>query len=141
MVYDGAGNPVEVLDAEGGLSRYEYNGSNQMVRMISPRVVYRVRYDACGRLAATYEAAGTAEQSVTRYGYDADSRLIRQVYGDGSEARVRYDARAVVCCPLSVPAWLLRCSTWDSCGRGRVSAITSGVLVRSPMMPLLRWSR
>ena len=34
MVYDGAGNPVEVLDAEGGLSRYEYNGSNQMVRMI-----------------------------------------------------------------------------------------------------------
>ena len=27
---------LEVLAAEGGLSRYEYNGSNQMVRMISP---------------------------------------------------------------------------------------------------------
>ena len=118
MVYDGAGNPVEVLDAEGGLSRYEYNGSNQMVRMISPAGrVTEYRYDACGRLAATYEAAGTAEQSVTRYEYDADSRLIRQVYGDGSEARVRYDAcgrvLSITGSGVASPVFY----TWDSCGR------------------------
>ena len=118
MVYDGAGNPVEVLDAEGGLSRYEYNGSNQMVRMISPAGrVTEYRYDACGRLAATYEAAGTAEQSVTRYEYDADSRLIRQVYGDGSEARVRYDAcgrvLSIIGSGVASPVFY----TWDSCGR------------------------
>ena len=118
MVYDGAGNPVEVLDAEGGLSRYEYNGSNQMVRMISPAGrVTEYSYDACGRLAATYEAAGTAEQSVTRYGYDADSRLIRQVYGDGSEARVRYDAcgrvLSITGSGVASPVFY----TWDSCGR------------------------
>ncbi|WP_239663112.1 DUF6531 domain-containing protein [Rothia mucilaginosa] len=118
MVYDGAGNPVEVLDAEGGLSRYEYNGSNQMVRMISPAGrVTEYSYDACGRLAATYEAAGTAEQSVTRYEYDADSRLIRQVYGDGSEARVRYDAcgrvLSITGSGVASPVFY----TWDSCGR------------------------
>ena len=118
MVYDGAGNPVEVLDAEGGLSRYEYNGSNQMVRMISPAGrVTEYSYDACGRLAATYEAAGTAEQSVTRYEYDADSRLIRQVYGDGSEARVRYDAcgrvLSIIGSGVASPVFY----TWDSCGR------------------------
>lgn len=118
MVYDGAGNPVQVLDAEGGLSRYEYNGSNQMVRMISPAGrVTEYSYDACGRLAATYEAAGTAEQSVTRYEYDADSRLIRQVYGDGSEARVRYDAcgrvLSITGSGVATPVFY----TWDSCGR------------------------
>ena len=118
MVYDGAGNPVQVLDAEGGLSRYEYNGSNQMVRMISPAGrVTEYSYDACGRLAATYEAAGTAEQSVTRYEYDADSRLIRQVYGDGSEAHVRYDAcgrvLSITGSGVASPVFY----TWDSCGR------------------------
>lgn len=118
MVYDGAGNPVQVLDAEGGLSRYEYNGSNQMVRMISPAGrVTEYSYDACGRLAATYDAAGTAEQSVTRYEYDADSRLIRQVYGDGSEARVRYDAcgrvLSITGSGVASPVFY----TWDSCGR------------------------
>ena len=118
MVYDGVGNPVEVLDAEGGLSRYEYNGSNQMVRMISPAGrVTEYSYDVCGRLAATYEAAGTAEQSVTRYEYDADSRLIRQVYGDGSEARVRYDAcgrvLSITGSGVASPVFY----TWDSCGR------------------------
>lgn len=118
MVYDGAGNPVQVLDAEGGLSRYEYNGSNQMVRMISPAGrVTEYSYDACGRLVATYEAAGTAEQSVTRYEYDADSRLIRQVYGDGSEARVRYDAcgrvLSITGSGVAAPVFY----TWDSCGR------------------------
>ena len=118
MVYDGAGNPVQVLDAEGGLSRYEYNGSNQMVRMISPAGrVTEYSYDACGRLAATYEAAGTAEQSVTRYEYDVDSRLIRQVYGDGSEARVRYDAcgrvLSITGSGVASPVFY----TWDSCGR------------------------
>ncbi|WP_314417076.1 DUF6531 domain-containing protein [Rothia mucilaginosa] len=118
MVYDGAGNPVEVLDAEGGLSRYEYNGSNQMVRMISPAGrVTEYSYDTCGRLAATYEAASTAEQSVTRYEYDADSRLIRQVYGDGSEARVRYDAcgrvLSITGSGVASPVFY----TWDSCGR------------------------
>ena len=118
MVYDGAGNPVEVLDAEGGLSRYEYNGSNQMVRMVSPAGrVTEYSYDTCGRLAATYEAAGTAEQSVTRYEYDADSRLIRQVYGDGSEARVRYDAcgrvLSITGSGVASPVFY----TWDSCGR------------------------
>ena len=118
MVYDGAGNPVQVLDAEGGLSRYEYNGSNQMVRMISPAGrVTEYSYDVCGRLAATYEAAGTAEQSVTRYEYDADFRLIRQVYGDGSEARVRYDAcgrvLSITGSGVASPVFY----TWDSCGR------------------------
>ena len=118
MVYDGAGNPVEVLDAEGGLSRYEYNGSNQMVRMVSPAGrVTEYSYDVCGRLAASYEAAGTAEQSVTRYEYDVDSRLIRQVYGDGSEARVRYDAcgrvLSITGSGVASPVFY----TWDSCGR------------------------
>ena len=118
MVYDGAGNPVQVLDAEGGLSRYEYNGSNQMVRMISPAGrVTEYSYDACGRLAATYDAAGTPEQSVTRDEYDADSRLIRQVYGDGSEARVRYDAcgrvLSITGSGVASPVFY----TWDSCGR------------------------
>lgn len=118
MVYDGAGNPVEVLDAEGGLSRYEYNGSNQMVRMVSPAGrVTEYSYDVCGRLVASYEAAGTAEQSVTRYEYDADSRLIRQVYGDGSEARVRYDAcgrvLSITGSGVASPVFY----TWDSCGR------------------------
>ena len=88
IVYDAVGNPVEILDAEGGLTRYEYNRAHQLVREVSPAGrVKTYAYDRAGRLASMTDGNG----NTTELEYDADSRPIARKFADGTVERMTYD--------------------------------------------------
>lgn len=118
VVYDPAGNPVEILDAEGGLTRYEYNLASQLVRQVSP--VGRITaytYNSCGRLDSVTEGAETAEAVTTRYSYDADGRLTERNLPGMSE-KITYDANSRVVSVIGGSGGDVF-YTYDACGRVR----------------------
>ena len=118
VVYDPAGNPVEILDAEGGLTRYEYNLASQLVRQVSP--VGRITaytYNSCGRLDSVTEGAETAEAVTTRYSYDADGRLTERNLPGMSE-KITYDANSRVVSVIGGSGGDAF-YTYDACGRVR----------------------
>ncbi len=51
ITYDAAGRPVEILDAAGGLTRYERDGAGRVLRMISAEGrIETYDYDGAGRV-------------------------------------------------------------------------------------------
>lgn len=118
VVYDPAGNPVEILDAEGGLTRYEYNLASQLVRQISPAGrITAYTYNSCGRLDSVTEGAETAEAVTTRYSYDADGRLTERNLPGMSE-KITYDANSRVISVIGGSGGDVF-YTYDACGRVR----------------------
>ena len=118
VVYDPAGNPVEILDAEGGLTRYEYNLASQLVRQISPAGrITAYTYNSCGRLDSVTEGAETAEAVTTRYSYDADGRLTERNLPGMSE-KITYDANSRVVSVIGGSGGDVF-YTYDACGRVR----------------------
>ena len=118
VVYDPAGNPVEILDAEGGLTRYEYNLASQLVRQISPAGrITAYTYNSCGRLDTVTEGAETAEAVTTRYSYDADGRLTERNLPGMSE-KITYDANSRVVSVIGGSGGDVF-YTYDACGRVR----------------------
>ena len=118
VVYDPAGNPVEILDAEGGLTRYEYNLASQLVRQISPAGrITAYTYNSCGRLDSVTEGAETAEAITTRYSYDADGRLTERNLPGMSE-KITYDANSRVVSVIGGSGGDVF-YTYDACGRVR----------------------
>ena len=118
VVYDPAGNPVEILDAEGGLTRYEYNLASQLVRQVSPAGrITAYTYNSCGRLDSVTEGAETAEAITTRYSYDADGRLTERNLPGMSE-KITYDANSRVVSVIGGSGGDVF-YTYDACGRVR----------------------
>lgn len=89
MSYDAAGRPVEIVDAERGLTKVEYNLAGRITQITTPEHrTMRYEYDACGRLSAAIDPAGGR----TVLEYDADSRVVARRNPAGEISTVDYDA-------------------------------------------------
>lgn len=110
FTYDAAGNIVEALDANGGLTQYVRDAAGRITRLISPAgrfIAYT--YDTCGRLVT--ESVGLNEPvrvtdpvtgassweeptrwAVTTLVYDAASQVIERHTPDGLVEKMTYDA-------------------------------------------------
>jgi YD repeat-containing protein len=100
--FDRWGNVLQVIDARGYQTDYEYNDLNQLVRETRPlvlvvaengaetweRPVNRWYYDALGRLVATRDANGNLRSNE----YDAAGRLMASRDAFGNATRHVYDA-------------------------------------------------
>lgn len=90
FTYDGTGNRISVLDAEGRLTRYAHDERDLLFRVTDaavPEGVTVYDYDANGNLASLKDANGNP----TTYLYDGFDRLIRTTYADASFERYGYD--------------------------------------------------
>ena len=107
--YDAAGNPVETLDAHGGLTRRTYDAANRLIREVSAAGRTQIfDYDQAGRLRrigvglsvpeqkpAVSENVEWEEPTAWAYAtltYDAASRIIARTYPDGTTEHTTYDA-------------------------------------------------
>ncbi|OQS31727.1 LysM peptidoglycan-binding domain-containing protein, partial [Chromobacterium haemolyticum] len=106
MAYDSFSNKLKYFSKLGGIYHYVYDAQGRVLKEISPSgIVKRFEYDGFGNRTLQVEAEGKPEQRTTRYQYDGNNRLIRQIGDavpiytlDGGEATVspsqswRYDA-------------------------------------------------
>lgn len=107
--YDAAGNPVETLDAQGGLTRRTYDAANRLIREVSAAGrTQTFDYDQAGRLRRMGVGLSVPEQkptvgenveweeptawAYTTLTYDAASRIIARTYPDGTTEHTMYDA-------------------------------------------------
>ena len=107
--YDAAGNPVETLDAHGGLTRRTYDAANRLIREVSAAGHTQIfDYDQAGRLRRIGVGLSVPEQkpavsenveweeptawAYTTLTYDAASRIIARTYPDGTTEHTTYDA-------------------------------------------------
>ena len=133
FTYDAAGNIVEALDANGGLTQYMRDAAGRITRLISPAgrfIAYT--YDTCGRLVT--ESVGLNEPvrvtdpvtgapsweeptrwAVTTLVYDAASQVIERRTPDGLVEKMTYDAAGRL---IKVQAGR-RVATyaWDACNQ------------------------
>ena len=108
ITYDATGRPVEILDAAGGLTRYERDGAGRVLRVISAAGrIETYEYDAAGRVishavgldtpgrytdeAGVSRVVEPSAWAITRLEYDAASQIIRRVNPDGSVEKITYD--------------------------------------------------
>ena len=106
--YDAAGNPVETLDAHGGLTRRTYDAANRLIREVSAAGrTQTFDYDQAGRLRRIGVGLSVPEQkpavsenveweeptawAYTTLTYDAASRIIARTYPDGTTEHTTYD--------------------------------------------------
>lgn len=99
--WDRWGNVVQIIDARGYQTNYQYNDFNQLVRDERPlaevvsetgartwvRPVNQWFYDALGRLVATRDANGNLRSNV----YDDAGRLVRTIDALGNSTLYAYD--------------------------------------------------
>ena len=107
--YDAAGNPVETLDAHGGLTRRTYDAANRLIREVSAAGrTQTFDYDQAGRLRRMGVGLSVPKQkptvgenveweeptawAYTTLTYDAASRIIARTYPDGTTEHTTYDA-------------------------------------------------
>lgn len=110
FTYDAAGNIVEALDANGGLTQYVRDAAGRVTRIISAAGRFTdYTYDTCGRLVT--ESVGLNEPvrvtdpvtetssweeptrwAVTTLVYDAVSQVIERHTPDGLVEKMTYDA-------------------------------------------------
>ena len=107
--YDAAGNPVETLDAHGGLTHRTYDAANRLIREVSAAGrTQTFDYDQAGRLRRMGVGLSVPEQkptvgenveweeptawAYTTLTYDAASRIIARTYPDGTTEHTTYDA-------------------------------------------------
>ena len=143
FTYDAAGNIVEALDANGGLTQYMRDTAGRVTRIISAAGRFTdYTYDTCGRLVT--ESVGLNEPvrvtdpvtgapsweeptrwAVTTLVYDAASQVIERHTPDGLVEKMTYDAAGRL---TKVQAGR-RVATyaWDACNQlGRVQDSTFG---------------
>lgn len=133
FTYDAAGNIVEALDANGGLTQYVRDAAGRVTRIISAAGRFTdYTYDTCGRLSS--ERVGLNEPvrvtdpvtgassweeptrwAVTTLVYDAASQVIERHTPDGLVEKMTYDAAGRL---IKVQAGR-RVATyaWDACNQ------------------------
>jgi len=110
FTYDAAGNIVEALDANGGLTQYVRDAAGRVTRIISAAGRFTdYTYDTCGRLSSErvglngpvrvtdpVTGASSWEEptrwAVTTLVYDAASQVIERHTPDGLVEKMTYDA-------------------------------------------------
>ena len=133
FTYDAAGNIVEALDANGGLTRYVRDAAGRVTRIISAAGRFTdYTYDTCGRLSS--ERVGLNEPvrvtdpvtgassweeptrwAVTTLVYDAASQVIERHTPDGLVEKMTYDAAGRL---IKVQAGRrVATYTWDACNQ------------------------
>lgn len=86
--YDAAGNPVELVDGEGGLTVLGRDVAGKITSITSPSgAVTTYEYDGCGRPWRTTDALG----AVTELAYDADQRVTARTLPTGEIETFEYD--------------------------------------------------
>lgn len=86
--YDRCGRTVELLDAEGSLTRIERDLAGRVVAVTDPTgLVTRYEYDACGRRTGVVDPGGNR----TTIEYDADSLPVRCTFPTGEVGWTEYD--------------------------------------------------
>jgi RHS repeat-associated protein len=86
--YDAAGNPVELVDGEGGLTVLGRDVAGKITSITSPAgAVTRYEYDGCGRPWRTTDPLG----AVTELTYDADQRVTARTLPTGEVETFEYD--------------------------------------------------
>ena len=133
FTYDAAGNIVEALDANGGLTRYVRDAAGRVTRIISAAGRFTdYTYDTCGRLSServglnepvrvTDPVTGASSwEEPTRWAvktlvYDAASQVIERHTPDGLVEKMTYDAAGRL---IKVQAGR-RVATyaWDACNQ------------------------
>ena len=132
ITYDAAGRPVEILDAAGGLTRYERDGAGRVLRMISAEGrIETYDYDGAGRVISHAVGLDAPERytdeegvsrvvepsawAITRLEYDAASQIIKRINPDGTVEKITYDMCGRV---IGVEAGARVASyEYDLCGR------------------------
>ena len=133
FTYDAAGNIVEALDANGGLTQYVRDAAGRVTRIISAAGRFTdYTYDTCGRLVT--ESVGLNEPvrvtdpvtgvpsweeptrwAVTTLVYDAASQVIERHTPDGLVEKMTYDAAGRL---IKVQAGRrVATYTWDACNQ------------------------
>ena len=133
FTYDAAGNIVEALDANGGLTQYVRDAAGRVTRIISAAGRFTdYTYDTCGRLVT--ESVGLNEPvrvtdpvtgassweeptrwAVTTLVYDAASQVIERHTPDGLVEKMTYDAAGRL---IKVQAGRrIATYAWDACNQ------------------------
>jgi RHS repeat-associated protein len=87
--YDEAGNKIRQTDAEGRVTRWDYDDANRMTARVLPGGGSESQqYDVAGRLMARTGFDG----QLTRYGYDAGDRRNQVIHPDGRSVQWGYTA-------------------------------------------------
>ncbi|MDR6986383.1 RHS repeat-associated protein [Paenarthrobacter nitroguajacolicus] len=111
--YDGAGNPVELVDGEGGLTVLGRDLAGKITTVTSPSgVVTRYEYDHCGRPWKSVDPVG----AVTELSYDVDQRLTARRLPTGETETYQYDACGRLTAKHTPGEGTARYG-YDSCGR------------------------
>jgi RHS repeat-associated protein len=89
MTYTTSGLLASVLDGEGGLTRFDYDGANSSPSRITmpDGSTKRLVYDAFGRVLQQTDPIN----AVTRFEYDTTGRLVRQTDPAGGVTSISYD--------------------------------------------------
>ncbi len=90
FTHTASGLLASILDAEGGVTRIEYEGALQVPsRILLPDGTSKqFAYNASGRMVRSTDPLG----GITQYEYDAAGRLVREIDPSGAETRTTYDA-------------------------------------------------
>jgi|GEM_PF-1697233 len=132
--FDGAGNCVEIIDANGNKSVFAYNAQTQITKATNPlgaAVSYtydklgqklsetdsqgnitRYEYDDIGNLTKVTDALGNSERSE----YDAVGRLAKTVDKNGNAVTYSYDDTLNLLTSVTTPSGTMRYG-YDVCGR------------------------
>jgi YD repeat-containing protein len=90
--YDGVGNRLTLTDARGGITRLTYDPGNRLLSSTDAEGrITRLEYDVRGNRITQRTAAGTANEEVTQFEYDAENHLRAVIDAAGNRSSSGFD--------------------------------------------------
>lgn len=91
--YDGVGNRLSLTDPRGGIATFTYDPGNRLISTTdSEGREATFVYDARDNRIEQRTAAGTVDEEVTRFEYDAENNLRRVIDAEGEVTENDYDS-------------------------------------------------